>query len=115
MAPTPGRGEQERSSPGPGEGAGRRERGVAEESGEGRAAWRERGGAGAEAGAGEGRGGNLGIRLGQGWEGRGTYLSCGRAPAAAPYLLPLEHVVLRLLADGRDQVELPGHPEVGLL
>lgn len=30
------------------------------------------------------------------------------------YLLPLEHVVLRLLADGRDQVELPGHG-VGLL
>lgn len=30
------------------------------------------------------------------------------------YLLPLEHVVFRLLADGRDQVELPSH-RVGLL
>lgn len=30
------------------------------------------------------------------------------------HLLALEHVVLRLLADGRDQVELPGH-RVGLL
>lgn len=99
--------------------------GPEKEQGDGKGAWqkravkaaagRERGGAGAEAGgAGEGEaesGDKIGTRLGRG--GEPTYL-VEELRQLHLYLLPLEHVVLRLLADGRDQVELPGHG-VGLL
>lgn len=67
---------------------------------------------GAKEGAGQARRGGAGGR-GQGGAGQPTYL-VEELGQLYLHLLPLEHVVLGLLADGRDEVELPGHG-VGLL
>lgn len=111
------------------------------EEGRGGARGKGRGRAGSRGGAGQGRGagrGDLGwgwgrageeVERGRGWGGAGAGpggQARGRGRAGEPtylveelgklhfHLFALEHVVLGLLTDGRDQVELPGNG-VGLL